>query len=127
MAKAREVIATLPNPSPFSQGRHFIDGYFIIGQDLDTRKLSYLNQLPKFRQLLIQIDENKNPYASLTYLKSIKICDLKHERLYPDCNFVIGLRRPDNSIKTFRRRGSDNPLDQVQELVDFINRFSLKS
>jgi len=127
MAKAREIIATLPKPSPFSQGRYIIDGYYIIGQKLDTRKVNYLNQLPEFRQLLTHIDENINPHVPLTYLESIKICDLKHERLYPDCNYVIGLRGPDNSIKTFRRRGSDNPLVQVQELVDFINRFSLKS
>lgn len=125
MAKAREITAILPAPSIISHGRHSVDGYFIIGQEFDARKVDCLNQLPEFRQLVVKIDENKNPYVSLTYLKSVAIRDLKHGRLYPDCNFIIGLRRPDSSLKAFRCHGHND--SQVQELVDFINRFSFKS
>lgn len=123
MAKVREVYNQLPE-GVRNQGRTILKGYYIIGTQEDVDKLFFLNQLPGFRKLIADVDnDNLDPYIQLTFLKTEMIRHkTKKGQLYEDSNYIIGIRRGDHSLGAFQKSEEHNsPL--VQNIADAINHY----
>lgn len=123
MAKAREVIATLPS-GMLVASRTTLEGYYIICKEIDPKILFSINQLPETRKIISKIYPNpelvQEQFLRLGCLKASEIVDKKTLRPYPEYPNIIGIQQY-GYLQSFRNEKFGKPKLVVQKLVDLIN------